>query len=245
MAAFGLVVGLCAVVLGIKGVNWGYVLPLGGIALVLSVVVLGARRDDGAAAGSLAAGVGWAAAVAAITGLILGVWGSAVFLHGTGKQSVHAAAPPASAVQHASSSGSPDAAVPVINGPLNRFGTTTTVDGISVRLSEPRDYTPSVGASTTDGSRIQRAVRFTLTLSNNSDRSLSAVGVNIEGVAGNRAVPRVYDNEIGALPSDVAAGATVTLDIALSVPPDRGPLTVIVQPAAMTSNDEVFFAGTA
>lgn len=230
-----LAIGGAGVAMGILGVTWKVVIPTGAVALLLGLMAIGGSRT---AAASL---LSWAGTLAGITALIIGVWGSAVFLRGSAEkaqQQAHLNTPSAAAETTAAQG------LPSINGPVNAFGTSMTVDGLTITVSQPHDYTTQGVAGAADGSPIVRAVKFTVTIDNNSSATLNAVGISVQGLAGNQVAQRVYDTVVIAPPNNVLPGSSISFPAALSVSAAPGPLTVIVQPNSQNSADQVYFAGT-
>ena len=230
-----LAIGGTGVAMGILGTTWKVVIPTGAVALILGLVAIGGSR-------SMAAGLlSWAGTLAGITALIIGVWSSAVFLRGNaGKaEQAHGANPPSAVVETTVAQG-----MPAINGPVNQFGSSTTVDGLTITVSEPHDYTTQGMAGAVDGSPIIRAVKFTVTIQNQTATTINAVGINVQGLTGNQLAERIYDTVVTAPPNNVPPGGTISFPAALSVPAAPSPLTVIIQPNAQSSADQVYFAGT-
>jgi len=236
LGVLALVAGGAGVGLGTLGFTWKVVIPTGAVALILGLLAIGGSR--GAVAGMLA----WAGTLAGITALIIGVWGSAWFLRSGPDRA-----------QTANTTGSPSAVaattsaqgLPTVSGPLNAFGTGMTVDGLTVTVSRPETYTPQGVAGAVDGSTIVRAVKFTVTITNDTASTLNAVGINVQGLTGDQIAQRVYDSMITAPPDDVPPGDTITFPAALSVPAAATPLTVLVTPNSLNSTDQADFAGTA
>jgi hypothetical protein len=241
--AFGLgalVIGAAAVTLGVLAASWYLVIGLSVVALVLGLVGMGRFRGGGAAAG----GLSLAGTVLAIMALIVGVWSSAVFLH-VGNQN-NTLLPAANAVVTTLPAAPATTAsdVPTVAGPQTPFDQTETVDSVAISLSRASAYTPTAQANTRDGSPIQRAVKFTVTMVNNSDEAVNAVGIQVTGVANGQTAQLIYDSGITAPQDDLPPGESVTFPIALSVPAGQAQLVVIITPEAQSSSDQANFVGT-
>jgi hypothetical protein len=129
------------------------------------------------------------------------------------------------------------------NGPQVAFGSPYVVDNVAVLISTPTTFTPSGVPATSDGSDIRRAVRCTVSLTNNTTRPLNAHGVEITGLVGGAQVGQVYDRDVQTVTADVPAGGTTSFPVAFNVPTATTRLTVRIAPESMTSNGTVRYTG--
>jgi hypothetical protein len=249
LAVAALIFGVLAAGLALTAATGGMFLPYAWYAVVaLAVVTLccgllsvGRRHHRSTAGGAMA----WIGTVGGVVALVLGVWGMTDVLR-TAHHVTSAAGPVQ--VLHPSAdrtaAAPPAPTTPAPAGPQLVFGQTYQLDNVSIRLTGPHDYTPSPIASSSDGAPIQRAVRFTVTITNNTSAALNANGVDIEGIVRGLAVGRVYDTDIQGLAEDIQPGRAVTFPVAFNVPAAPTPLVLQVDPQSMSSTDKIFYLGT-
>jgi hypothetical protein len=220
---------------------WYAVVALAVVTLCCGLLSVGRRHHRSTAGGAMA----WIGTVGGIVALVLGVWGMTNVL-----RTPHQATPAAGPVQvlHPSADRTaappPPPTTPVLAGPQLAFGQTYQVDNVTVRLTGPHNYTPSPMASSSDGAPVQRAAKFTVTITNNTSVPLNASGVDVEGIVHGLTVGHVYDTDIAALAQDIQPGQTVTFPVAFNVPAAPTQLVLQVNPQSMTSTDKIYYLGT-
>jgi hypothetical protein len=249
LAIAALIFGVLAAGLALTAATGGVFLPYAWYAVVaLAVVTLCCgllsvgRRHHRSTAGGV---VAWIGTVGGVVALVLGVWGMTDVLR-TPHHNVPAAGPVQVLHPTADRTAAPPPAptTPVLDGPQLSIGQTYQMDNITVRLTGPHDYTPAPMASSSDGAAIQRAVKFTMTITDNTNAALNANGVDIEGIVRGLAVGRVYDTDIQGLAEDIQPGRAVTFPVAFNVPAAPTPLVLQVDPQSMSSTDKIFYLGT-
>jgi hypothetical protein len=249
LAIAALVFGVLAAGFALAAATGGMFLPYAWYAVVaLAVVTLccgllsvGRKHHRSTAGGAMA----WIGTVGGVVALVLGVWGMTDVL-----RAPHQATPAGAPVQVLHPSADRTAAPPpppttaALAGPQLAFGQTYTVDNVTVRLTGPHQYTPSPMATSSDGSPVQRAAKFTVTITNNTTLPLIANGVDIEAIVRGQTVGHVYDTDIQALAQDIQPGQTVTFPVAFNMPAAPTPLVLQVNPQSMTSTDKIYYLGT-
>jgi hypothetical protein len=220
---------------------WYVVVALAVVTLCCGLLSVGRRHHRSTAGGVVA----WIGTVGGVVALVLGVWGMTDVL-----RNPHHNVPAAGSVQVLHPTADHTSAPPTVPtttalaGPQLSIGQTYQMDNIAVRLTGPHDYTPSSMASSSDGAAIRRAVRFTVTITNNTGAALNANGVDIEGIVGGLTVGHIYDTDIQGLAEDIQPGQTVTFPVAFNVPTAPTPLVLQVSPQSMSSTDKIFYLGT-
>lgn len=216
---------------------WYVVLALAVPTLACGALSVGRRHRD--RTGSTLALVGTLAGVVA---LVLGIWGVTNSVrdeqHGPSQQAV------APTLPHTTAPRPVAATTQVPDGTQVPFGSTYVVDNVNVLVSQPERFTPTSVASTTDGSAIQRAMRFTVTLTNNTSRPLNAHGISVVGQVDGSQVGQVVDRNIQDLTDDIAAGATVSYTVAFNLPAATSRMTIQISPESMTSTGKIYYTGT-
>jgi hypothetical protein len=187
--------------------------------------------------------------VVAVTGVVVGVlalaaWGVTSALRGPTPSDAGAAPATHTAPARPVPAATPLPATTAQDGPVVAFGNPYVVDNVDVVVSTPTRFTPTEVAATSDGSDIQRAVRCTVTLTNDTSRPLNAQGISVEGLVNGTQVGQVYDRDIPNLTADIGAGATTTFPIAFNVPSAASRLVIQIAPESMTSTGSVYYAGT-
>ncbi len=246
LAIAALIFGVLAVGLALTGATAGMFLPyvwyavvaLAVITLCCGLLSVGRRHHRSTAGGVVA----WIGTVGGVVALVLGVWGMTDVL-----RNAHQNVPAAGPVRVLSPTTDPTAAPPtttVLPGPQLAIGQTYQMDNVTVRLTGPHDYKPSPMASSSDGTNIRRAVKFTVTITNDTGAALNANGVDIQGIVGGLTVGHVYDMDIDGLAEDIQPGQTVTFPVAFNLPTAPTPLVLQVSPQSMSSTDKIFYLGT-
>lgn len=234
---------LTAVISGVSlPYAWYLVVALAVVTLCCGLLSVGRRHHRSTAGGAIA----WIGTVGGIVALVLGVWGMTDTLR-TAHHTVSAAAPSVQ-VLHPSADRTaappPAPTTPALTGPQLDFGQTYQVDNVTVRLTGPDDYTPSSIASSSDGSGIVRAVKFMVTITNDTRAPLNANGVGIEGIVNGVALGRIYDTDVQGLTQDIQPGETVRYPVAFNLPATPTRLVLQVNPQSMSSTDKIFYLGT-
>ncbi|MFF4183915.1 DUF4190 domain-containing protein [Streptomyces sp. NPDC001691] len=240
--------GAASLILGVLGVAFGlvpFLFWLSG-ALGVAAVALGlvgharARKrwatNRGVALGGTALGA--VATVLAVAGLLLTV----VFVKDAARGSNGAipttpsrAASPVAPPVKPSPSG-PAAAKP------QPFGATHTYrDGVKVTVSRPAPYTPDASAS---GHRKgNRAIRFTVTIVNDSDESIDITSAvpTVRGADGIE-VEAIYDDAhaTAMFAGSLAPGDRATGGFAFSVPPDSRTVDFQIGPQTLRYDETVW-----
>lgn len=216
---------------------WYAVVGLAIVTLVCGMLSVGRRYHSSPTGGIVA----WIGVVGGMVALVLGVWGLTNVLRG-GHQ-IPTADPPVQVLQQTAP---PSAAptTPALDGPQAAIGQTYQIGNVKVRLTGPNPYAPSAAAATSDGNAIERAVRFSATVTNNTSGPLLANGVEFDGFVNGDMVGHVTDTTILGLTTDIQPGQTVTFPVAFNVPMAPTRLVIRVNPQSMNSTDRVYYAGT-
>jgi hypothetical protein len=221
---------------------WYAVVALAALTLVCGLLSVSRKHHTSSTGGIMA----WMGVVAGVVALVLGVWGLTNVLRG-GHQIDTAGSPvqvlhDPSAAQTAAPPAAPT--TPALDGPQLAIGQTYMVGNVKVRITGPNDYTPSAVAATSDGTAIDRAVKFTATITDNSNAPLLANAVEIDGIVNGDAVGHVTDTTVLGLTQDIQPGQTVTFTIGFNVPKAPTRLIIKVNPQSMNSTDKVYYVGT-
>jgi len=127
------------------------------------------------------------------------------------------------------------------------FGQTVTVSDIAYSVSTPTAYTPSPSAAAMGG-EIARAVKFDVTITNNSTSpfAFNPFAVGAKATAAGASAPDITDiqKKVGVTTSStILPGKSLTYTVAFSVPRQKGDVQVELSPTALGS--PIVFTGTA
>ncbi|MGD9989215.1 DUF4190 domain-containing protein [Pseudonocardia sp.] len=233
--------GTAGFVLGLVGLVFSFIPVIGIIAWPLVIVglvlsIIGFTRTRSGRADNR--GLAIAGIVLSVAGLLMCILYAAVFTAAAGAAST-AADDAARAGGYAAGSGGTSAPV--------AFGQTVTVSDIGYSVSTPAAYTPSAGAAALGG-EIARAVRFDVTITNNSATpfAFNPFVVGAKASAAGADAPQITDiqKKVGVTTSStILPGKSLTYGVAFSVPEQKGDVQVELSPTALGS--PIVFTGTA
>jgi hypothetical protein len=126
-----------------------------------------------------------------------------------------------------------------------QFGQEYTKDGITYTVGLPEVFTPGKAAMTT--TKLPRAVKMTFKLTNNTDKPLPAMGINIQGTGAGQQLEKIFDSEqnVGNSPTaDVLPGQSIGYTVGFGVPAEPTELTVQVSATLSFSSDtKAYYVG--
>ncbi|MQA11170.1 MAG: hypothetical protein GEU98_21950 [Pseudonocardiaceae bacterium] len=127
------------------------------------------------------------------------------------------------------------------------FGSTRRFrDGLTVTVSQPKEFQPSVTAYP----RSARAVSFEITVDNSRAANYQLSNMSITLTADGQPMKQVVDttqgyNGMGSSGNDIAAGRNVQLSLAFTVPVEAVELEMTVQPDTSRVGAPMTFTGNA